>query len=117
MKTFAILAACVLAAGGATYFLSPSHTCPLTGCPVAETGGCCSTGEGKTSTCGVPCPACSTDCQECCATCEDCCVAGAQVAASIPLAASVSEDEECCAACCTPVKIATSAVVAGASLK
>jgi hypothetical protein len=105
-----------MAAGGATYYFASSDSgCPLTGCPVAQSGGCCS-GQANDG-CAVPCPACSADCLECCATCEECCAAGAKVTASIPLAASVSEDEECCAACCTPARIATSAAVAGASLK
>lgn len=129
MKVFAILTACLMAAGGATYYLTSSDgTCPLTGCPVAKTGGCCATGDAsKVDGCAEPCPACSTDCRECCDVCEACCVAGV----SVP-AVKTSAKADCCSAleaccekattCCgdkaaTPASIATSAAVAGVTLK
>ena len=129
MKVFAILTACLMAAGGATYYLSSSDTCPLTGCPVAKTGGCCATdAAAKPDCCVTPCPACSVDCRECCTVCEECCAAGVSVA-SVPLAAKAKPDccavgDVCCAAgasCCSdksgPGALATSAVVAGVTLK
>jgi hypothetical protein len=126
MKVFAIVTACLMAAGGATYYLSSSDTCPLTGCPVAKTGGCCATDSvAKSDCCAVPCPACATDCRECCTVCEACCVAGA----SVPTVKTVKADccaagDVCCApgaACCadktSPASLATSAAVAGVTLK
>lgn len=134
MKIFAILTACVMAAGGATYyFASNDGGCPFSRCPVAKTGGCCGTEEasaGKPECCLLPCPACSNDCGECCAVCEDCCIAGAGSAKSVPTAAKVKSDcclvgADCCekvAPCCGdkadgPAAIATSAVLAGAGQK
>jgi hypothetical protein len=124
MKVFAILTACLMAAGGATYYIS-SEGCPFSSnCPVAKTGGCSAT---VAPCCATPCPACSTDCLECCAVCEQCCEAGA----TVPAIATASVKTNCCSAvevccetsasCCSdkasPVNIATSAVVAGVTLK
>ena len=122
MKVFAILTACLMTAAGTTYYLSSSDSgCPFGGCPVAQSGGCCATDTAaKPDCCVTPCPACAIDCQACCAVCEECCAAGAQVAAPAPAvatAATVGDEDECCAACRTPVKLATSAVIAGVTLK
>jgi hypothetical protein len=123
MKVFAILTACLMTAAGTTYYLTSSDSgCPFGGCPVASSGGCCATDTtaAKPDCCVTPCPACAIDCRECCAVCEQCCAAGAQVTAPAPavsLAANVGEEEECCAACRTPAKLATSAVIAGVTLK
>ena len=127
MKVFAILTACLMAAGGATYYLTSSESgCPLTGCPVAKTGGCCATDAvSKPDCCVTPCPACSTDCLECCAVCEECCAAGVSVAAvKTAKADCCAVGDVCCApgaACCadkdSTATLATSAVVAGVTLK
>jgi hypothetical protein len=116
MKVFAIVTACVLAAGGGAYYFHSCDTCPLTGYPVAKTGGCCSTDNGQPSCCTLPCPACSDDCLECCATCEQCCEAGAAVPTAA-LSANVTAEEDCCAACSSPAHIATAAAIAGVTLK
>lgn len=118
MKVFAILTACLMSAGGATYYFASSGDggCPFSRCPVAKTGGCCGGTEeasaGKPECCHVPCPACSTDCGECCAVCEDCCVAGAGSVKSLPTAAKAKSD--CCfpgADCC---ELALDCCLAGA---
>lgn len=113
MKAFAIVTACVLAVGGASYYLHSCDTCPLTGAPLSQTDGCC-TGHGATPSCGTPCPACSADCLECCAVCESCCEAGASVPTKVFCCGDV---EACCADATSPTAVATSAAIAGATLK
>jgi hypothetical protein len=117
MKAFAIVTACVLAVGGGSYYFHSCDTCPLTGNPIAKTGGCCG-GDHATSSCQEPCPACSADCLECCAVCESCCEAGASVpTTAVAKVSCCAEAESCCADAASPAAIATSAAIAGVTLK
>lgn len=128
MKVFALITAALMATGGAAYYLhSDSMTCPL-----AKSGGCCSTGEEKPVCCETPCPACATDCLTCCDSCEVCCTTGVQSAVSAvkvsakseccaagatKVAVAKVEAEDCCAACTSPARVVTAAAAAGIGAK
>lgn len=137
MKVFAILTACMMAAGGVAYYLdSPdSHpsccrgpkdaslTTPEAGCPgdaakpsccalSAQSAKpvCCST--GGPNCCGPTAPCCEAG-LACCAT--GACCDGAKAAAQVAAQAAATED--CCAGCVSPAKLGAAAATAGVALK
>jgi hypothetical protein len=116
MKVFAILAASLMTAGGAAYYLQDScSTCHDTASyPVARTGGCCTANTDQPSCCSIPCCASAAECADCCLVCELCCSAAAQVPVSTQV---VPEEETCCAACNSPALLAIDAATASAGVK